>query len=260
MTDYLLLERNSKVARIYLNRPDKHNAFDEHFIAELTATLKELEADSSVRLVVLSATGKSFSAGADLSWMRRMANYSYEENLADAKLLAELMQTLNALSKPVCAIVQGAAFGGGVGLVACCDIVIASEHASFSLSEVKLGLIPAVISPYVVAAIGARAARRYFLSAEKFSAQEAQDLGLVHQVVSADALESALSEMTRTLLSAGPRAQAEAKQLIAYVDDKGIDSSLLIETAQRIARVRASAEAKEGLQAFFDKRKPQWLD
>ena len=246
------------VGRLTLNRPEVHNAFDDALIATLTAALLSLEADRRVRVVVLAATGKSFSAGADIAWMKRMADYSEEENLEDARALAGLMSTLDRLAKPTVAMVQGAAFGGGVGLVACCDIAIASETASFSLSEVKLGLIPAVISPYIVAAIGPRAARRTMLSGERFDAQEALRLGLVHRVVTPDALEKAGDEVVARLGEGGPRAQADAKDLIFSVSSRPIDRELVDETAQRIARVRAGKEAREGLAAFLEKRKPKW--
>src|SRR5690606_19141727 len=188
--DTILIQRAGGVATVTLNRPDRHNAFDDALIAALTQVLRELDADDSVTVVVLAGAGKSFSAGADLNWMRRMADYGREENLADAEALAALMETLNGLDKPTIARVQGAAFGGGVGLVACCDIAIAADTASFCLSEVRLGLIPAVISPYVVTAIGERAARRYFVTAERFDAREAHRLGLVHEVVPAAGLDA----------------------------------------------------------------------
>jgi methylglutaconyl-CoA hydratase len=208
----------------------------------------------------LSASGKSFSAGADLNWMRRMADYSLQQNLADARGLAELMRTLNTLSKPTIALVQGAAYGGGVGLVACCDIAIASSRATFCLSEVKLGLIPAVISPYLVAAIGSRPCRRYFLSAEPFDAWEAHRLGLIHEVVEDHAALKERSEFfADQLLKNGPCAMASAKRLIAAVGGRLIDDALIADTAARIADQRASAEGREGLAAFLEKRKPGWV-
>ena len=246
------------VARVTLTRADKHNAFNEKLIVELTQVLRGLESDPRVRLVVLAAEGQSFSAGADLQWMRSMAGYSEDENLADARQLAELMSTLNGLSKPTVALVQGAAIGGGVGLVACCDIALAGESAFFSLSEVRLGLIPAVISPYVIAAIGAREARRYFLTAERFSAHEAEALGLVHEVVPDQLLESRGQEVLNHLLAGGPRAQGEAKSLIASVEGRPVDASLIEDTAKSIARLRVGKEAQEGMAAFFEKRRPEW--
>lgn len=247
------------IATVTMNRPELHNAFDDAFIAALTGELRRLEVDDSVRVVILAASGKSFSAGADLSWMRRMADYTREENLADALGLAELMRTLSGLKKPTIAQVQGAAYGGGVGLVACCDVAIASRRAAFCLSEVKLGLIPAVISPYVVEAIGPRAARRYFQSAEVFDAAEAHRLGLAHEVTAAEELPAAVERLAAALLTNGPRAMAAAKELVARVASGPIDEAMIRDTAERIADTRASAEGKEGLSAFLEKRKPAWV-
>ena len=259
MSDQLVLQRiDAGVGRLTLNRPEVHNAFDDALIAQLTAALLSLEADRRVRAVVLAASGKSFSAGADLAWMQRMAGYSEAENLADARALAGLMSTLDRLAKPTVALVQGAAFGGGVGLVACCDIAIASEAASFSLSEVKLGLIPAVISPYVVAAMGPGAARRFILTAERFSAAQALALGLVHEVVPADRLEETGQKVLDHLTQGGPRAQADAKDLVLSLAGRPIDRALVEETAERIARIRVGEEAREGLAAFLEKRKAEW--
>lgn len=246
-------------ATLTLNRPEVHNAFDDALIAEMTATLKQLAADPQVRLVILAATGKSFSAGADLGWMRRMADYSHAENLADAMALAELMRTLNELPKPTLALVQGAAFGGGVGLVAACDIVLAAPGAKFCLSEVKLGLIPAVISPYVVAAIGARAARRYSISAERFDAERALQLGLVHEIVPAEALATEADQLSRLLLQNGPQAMAAAKRLVADISQSPLNAELVADTAERISVTRASEEGREGLSAFLEKRRPDWV-
>jgi methylglutaconyl-CoA hydratase len=248
------------VATVTMNRPELHNAFDDSLIDELTDALSELDEDPDVRVVVLAASGKSFSAGADLNWMRRMADYSYEQNLADAEGLAELMRTLDTLTKPTIALVQGAAYGGGVGLVACCDIAIASSRASFCLSEVKLGLFPAVISPYVVAAIGSRASRRYFLSAEPFNADEALHLGLVHKVVAdGQELDEAANTMVVRLLANSPAAMAGAKLLVADVAGRRIDAALIADTAGRIADQRSSREGREGLSAFLEKRAPFWV-
>jgi methylglutaconyl-CoA hydratase len=246
-------------ATLTMNRPELHNAFDDAIICAMTVELKRLDADPQVRVVVLAANGKSFSAGADLGWMRRMAEYSRDENLADAKALSGLMHTLNSLSKPTVALVQGAVYGGGVGLVACCDIALAAPHAKFCLSEVKLGLIPAVISPYVVAAMGNRAARRYFLTAEIFAAEEACRLGLVHEVVGETELTERGEELTELLLRNGPAALNAAKKLIATVARGPIDDVLITDTAERIADIRASDEGKEGLSAFLEKRKPSWV-
>ena len=257
--NHILTEtREDGVATITLNRAEVHNAFNDTVIADLTSVLRRLGDDNKVRAVVLRAEGKSFSAGADLGWMQRMAGYGHAENLADAGALAELMRVLNFLPKPTVARVQGAAFGGGVGLVACCDIAIASDAASFSLSEVRLGLIPAVISPYIVAAIGERAARRYFLTAERFGADEALRIGLVHQVVPADQLDSAVDAILTRLSEGGPAAQRAAKDLIFAVAHRPVDAGLIHDTAERIATVRASSEGREGLAGFLEKRKPAW--
>ncbi len=262
MTEATILRETSAtgVATLTLNRPRLHNAFDDVLINDLTAELKSLELDSKVRVVVLTATGKSFSAGADLNWMRRMADYSHEQNRDDARKLAGLMAVLNNLGKPTVARIQGAAFGGGVGLVACCDMVIAADTATFCLSEVKLGLIPAVISPYVVNAIGERQARRYFLSAERFNAQEAWRIGLVHEVVSVGDLDARVDRLLKVLAGNGPEAMVAAKDLAQSVSRGPLDSALQEDTAQRIAQVRAGNEAKEGLSAFLEKRKPAWSE
>ena len=256
--DPLQTDINQGVGTIRMNRPDVHNAFDDGFIAALGAELRRLDALPEARVIVLAASGKSFSAGADLNWMRRMAKYSQAENLRDGMALAGLMRTLDGMRKPTIARVQGAAFGGGVGLVACCDIAIASMEAVFSLSEVRLGLIPSVISPYVIAAIGEREARRYFLTAERFDAVEARRIGLVHEVVNIDALDAAVANMTAHLLKGGPQALAAAKKLIVDVSRRPMDDALLAETARRIAAIRVEAEGQEGLAAFFDKRPPAW--
>lgn len=252
------VERRGKVATVTLNRPDRHNAFDDALIAELTEALDGIGTDSAVRVVVLTGAGKSFSAGADLGWMKRMAGYTFDQNMADARGLARLLSTLDRLPKPTIARVNGPAYGGGVGLVAACDIAIAQLDVAFSLTEVKLGLIPAVISPYVVAAIGPRAARRYTLTAQRFDAETALRLGLVHEVVAADALDGAVSKMADTLLANGPQAMAAGKALIGAVANRPIDDAVIEETARRIAECRASAEGREGVGAFLEKRKPAW--
>jgi len=260
MNAHILLSIDPRgVATVTLNRPELHNAFDDRMIAALTDVLAKLGADPAVRIVVLAANGKSFSAGADLGWMKRMAAYSEAENLQDARALAALMRTLDALPKPTVALVQGPAYGGGVGLVACCDIALSADSASFSLSEARLGLIPSVISPHVVRAIGARACRRYFLTAERFDAAEALRLGLVHLVVPAGALSDAGEKMLGTLLDCGPAAQAECKALVARVSHGAVDDAMVEDTARRIARLRASPEGKEGVGAFLDKRRPGWV-
>jgi methylglutaconyl-CoA hydratase len=258
MASYLQIEKADKVATVRLNRPDKHNAFDEHLIAELTQAFRELASDTAVRVAVLAANGQSFSAGADLDWMKRMSAMSRAENERDAMALANLMEAIDHCPKPVVGVIQGAAFGGGVGLVACCDIAIAASSASFCLSEVRLGLIPAVISPYVAAAIGPRACRRYFLTAEKFDAATAAKLGLVHRVVEPETLEPARDETIKQLLNGGPAAQVAAKDLIRRVTGASIDEALRRDTATRIADARTSAEGKEGIAAFLEKRKPNW--
>lgn len=248
------------VATLTMNRPELHNAFDDVLIADLAGALRELDDDPDVRVLVLAANGKSFSAGADLNWMRRMADYSYEQNLADAEGLAELMRTLDTLAKPTIARVQGAAYGGGVGLVACCDIAIAAARATFCLSEVKLGLFPAVISPYVIAAIGPRASRRYFQTAEAFDADEAFRLGLLHQIVSDEQeLAGAVEAVVARLLVNGPGAMTGAKNLVAAMQGCRIDAALIADTAGRIAAQRSSREGREGVSAFLEKRPPAWV-
>jgi len=247
------------VATVTLDRPEVHNAFDDALVAALTAALDALGRDDAVRAVVLAGRGKSFSAGADLGWMRRMAGYSPEENLRDARALGALMRTLDGLPKPTIALVQGAAYGGGVGLVACCDVALASPRAAFCLSEVKLGLVPAVISPYVVAAIGPRAARRYACTAEVFDAAEARRIGLVHEIVEDDALRPAADRLASAIVRNGPRAVAAAKKLVADVARAPLDDALVDETAQRIASIRASDEGREGVSAFLEKRTPAWV-
>lgn len=247
------------VATVTLNRPQVHNAFDDALIAELTAALEKLEADASVRIVILTGAGKSFSAGGDLGWMRRMADYSEAENLADARALAGLMRTLDRMAKPTIALVQGPAYAGACGLIACCDIAICVDTASFAVTETRIGLIPAVISPYLMAAIGQRAARRYFLTAERFDAAEALRLGLVHQVVAAADLAAAGEKIVASLLGCGPNALKEAKALIRRVAHSPVDDALIEDTAARIARVRATPEGKEGVSSFLEKRKPNWV-
>lgn len=256
----LLKRRDEGIAEVVLNRPDKRNAFDDVIIQQLIRTLTEVNADNSVKVVILRSEGKHFSAGADLGWMRRMAENSRQENLDDSRELARLMNVLNHLSKPVIGLVQGAAFGGAVGLAACCDIVLATEKASFCLSEVKLGLIPAVISPYVVRAIGERQARRYFLSAEVFSAQEAQHYGLVHLVCEDEqAMHQRCDELLLQLALNGPEAMKAAKELVFAVSHKTITSEVIDDTAQRIADIRVGEEGQEGLSAFLNKRKASWI-
>ena len=246
------------VATVTLNRPEVHNAFDDALIAALNESLERLAADPAVRLVVLAGAGASFSAGGDLNWMRRMADYGFEENLADAAELGRLMQRLDTLPKPTIARVHGAVFAGGIGRVACCDIAVADQESIFCVSETRLGLVPAVISPYLVRAMGARAARRYFLTAERFSAVEARRLGLVHEAVSAADLEVVIERLVAAVLEGAPDAQARSKRLIAEVADRPAGAAVIDWTVRAIAEARASEEAREGLAAFFAKRKPHW--
>lgn len=247
------------VASLVLNRPEVHNAFDDLMIAELIAQLDSLAADNQVKVLVLKSNGKNFSAGADLNWMRSMAKKDYQQNLEDAAGLASLMHKLDTFPKPTLVLVQGAAFGGAVGLVACCDIALAEENASFCLSEVKIGLIPAVISPYVMRALGERQSRRYFLTAERFNATTAATLGLVHQVVSNDTLENQAEPLVQALLQNSPAAVSAAKNLLQQIYNKNINNEVIAHTTQAIAEIRVSAEGQEGLSAFLEKRKPNWL-
>jgi len=242
-----------------LNRPEVHNAFNETMIAELTEALVQLGADESVRAIVLTGNGASFCAGADLNWMKKMAGYSRAQNLAGAAALARMLQTLNDVPKPTVARIHGTAYGGGVGLAACCDIAIAAAEATFALSEAKLGLIPATISPYVIEAIGARAARRYFLTAERFEAAEAYRIGLVHDIVPIMQLDDRINEVLGTLLLVGPNAQRECKTLIRAVAHQPIDAGIIAGTVRHMATVRASPEGKEGVAAFLSKRPAAWV-
>jgi methylglutaconyl-CoA hydratase len=246
------------MATITLNRPERHNAFDDGMIAELTAAFSSLSARSEVRVVQLGAAGESFSAGADLDWMRRVAGYSEEQNRVDAERLARLLHLIATLPKPTVALVQGAAYGGGVGLIAACDIVIAAEGARFGLTEVRLGLVPAVISPYVIGAVGPRWARRLFLTAERFDAALAERIGLVHEVVPGDRLAARGDEIAAMLREGAPKAQAESKALVEQVAGAGADEFLIGHTSALIARMRAAPEGREGIAAFLEKRKPNW--
>ena len=255
----LAIERRGAVATLWMDRPAVFNAFNEQLIAELAAASTELDADAAVRVVVLAGRGKHFSAGADLNWMRRAADSTEAENLADSRKFAAMLRALSGLSKPTIARVQGAALGGGTGLAAACDMAIAADDASFATSEVKFGIIPAVISPYVLRAIGPRHALRYFQSAERFGALEAKAMGLVNEVVTVDELDAAVDRLVQALLACGPQAQLAAKQLIAALTGRPIDDAVGEETATRIARQRATAEAREGFAAFFDKRAPAWM-
>jgi methylglutaconyl-CoA hydratase len=262
MSDAVLVTVSAGNATISLNRANVHNAFDDALIADLTTALGDCEKDARVRAVVLTGTGASFSAGADLNWMRGMADASEEDNRADSLRLATLMRALNFLSKPTIARVNGSAYGGGVGLIACCDIAIGVDNAKFSLSEVKLGLVPAVISPYVIAAIGPRQARRLFISGEIFGATTAARIGLLHEAVAPDHLDEAVDRILHFLAKGGPIAQAEAKQLALRVGGMTRESSERTDTenARLIARLRISSEGQKGLAAFLDKRAADWGD
>jgi methylglutaconyl-CoA hydratase len=258
-TDFILINTaHGGVATVTLNRPEVHNAFDDKLVGELAAALNRLAADDTVRTVILAASGESFSAGADLAWMQRTAQATEEQNREDAAGLATLLRTLYRFPKPTIARVQGAAFGGGVGLVACADIAIAAETARFSFSEVRLGLIPSAISPYVLRAIGPRQAQRYFLTAERFTASEAHRIGLVHEVTPASELDTAVGRMATALRQGGPAALAAAKNLIADFAAPTLDDALVRETAARIAAVRMSGEGREGMRAFLEHRHPHW--
>lgn len=254
----LQIEHDGAVATLWLNRPQVHNAFDEHLIAALTEAVRTLEADGSVRAIVLAGRGKSFCAGGDLDWMRRMAGFSVEENLRDAGALATMLSTLARCTKPTIARVHGAALAGGTGLAAACDLVLATPNATFGTTEVRLGLIPATIAPYVIRAIGARAAQRYFLTGERFDAAQALRLGLVHEICEAEALDARVREITDALLAGAPLAQAACKRLVQDVAAQPIDPALIHDTTARIAAARGSDEAREGIAAFFAKRPPNW--
>src|ERR1043166_1304059 len=245
-------------ATVILTRPELHNAIDERLIALLGARLAKLDADPAVRVVVLAGSGRSFCAGADLNWMKRMAKYSAKDNLRDARGLTAMLNVLSNLSKPTVARVHGPAYGGGAGIVACCDIAIASREAAFAFSEVRLGLIPAAISPYVVDAVGQRAARRYFLTGERFDAAEAFRIGLVHDIVEEGALNERIGHVLFDLFKGGPHALAAAKDLVRAVARAPLDDAMLDDTARRIAAIRSSAEGREGVSAFLEKRDPKW--
>ena len=254
----LLVEKKDGVARVTLNRPDIRNAFDDALIATLTKAFDELNRDKAVKIVVLGGNGPAFCAGADLNWMKRMAGYSYDENLRDAGALADMLATLDGLDKPTIARVHGAAFAGGTGLVAACDIAVGTPEAKFCFSEAKLGLSPATISPYVMRSIGARAASRYFLTAEVFDAAEAFRIGMLSALVPTAELDATIDSLVRHLLDGGSEAHARIKDLIRQVAGRPIDNALRSDTARRIAEIRASTEGKEGIAAFLEKRKPSW--
>lgn len=254
----LEIENKGPVSTIWMNRPEVHNAFDETLISELSAACKQLDTDASVRVVILAGRGRSFSAGADLNWMRRVAEQNVASNHDDAQALAEMLRAIAEMRKPTIARIQGAALGGGTGLAAACDIAIASTEAVFATSEVRLGLIPAAISPYVLRAIGARQAYRYFQTGERISAAKALELGLVHEAVAPELLDATIQQMVNALLLGGPAAQSAAKELIRSVDHERVNDNLVSDTAHRIAHLRAMPEAKEGVEAFLGKRNPNW--
>jgi len=254
----ITVESKGGVGRVTLNRPEVRNAFDDALIAKLTQTFTELDRDSSVRAVVLAGNGPAFCAGADLNWMKRMSGYSYDENVRDARALAEMLSTLDRMDKPTVARVQGPAFAGGTGLVAACDIAVGTPDAKFCFSEAKLGLSPATISPYVMRAIGARAASRYFLTAEVFDADEALRIGMLSALVPASELDASIEALLKHLLAGGSGAHARIKDLVHDVAGRPIDDELKGDTARRIAEIRASEEGKEGIASFLEKRKPKW--
>lgn len=256
---FLTVEAAGPVATITLTQPDVRNAFSDEVIADITRAFSWVGAQDQVRAVVLAAEGPAFCAGANLNWMRAMADYTREENLVDAGKLAEMLRVIYTCPKPTIARVQGDVYAGGMGLVACCDMAVAASHAGFCLSEVKIGLIPATISPYVIRAMGPRAAHRYFLTGERFDAAEALRTGFVHQVVEAEALDSAVDGLLKHLLSASPAAVQACKKLVLDVAGREVDEALIAETVAGIADIRASGEGKEGVQAFLNKRKPSWL-
>ena len=252
------LERRGPTAWIWMNRPERHNAFDETLIRELTEAVTAMENDPSVRVIGLGGRGKSFSAGADLGWMKRQGEASAAENLEDARRLAELFRVLAECSKPTIARVQGAAMGGGMGLAAACHICLAAAEATFATSEVRLGLIPSVISPYVVRAIGERQSYRYFLTGERISAPQAQEIGLVHEIADTERLDDLVTTIVESLLAGGPLAQTAAVKLLKAVANRPVTAKLIDDCVGRIAGLRATAEAREGLSAFLEKRSPSW--
>lgn len=259
MTQALTVATSDRIARITLTRPEVRNAFNDEVIQQLKTAFESVGANPDVRAVVLAAEGPAFCAGADLNWMRRMADYTREENIADAGQLAAMLKAIYECPKPTIAAVQGDVFAGGMGLVAACDMAVSVDTATYCLSEVKLGLIPATISPYVIRAMGARAAHRYFLTAERFSAQEAQRIGFVHELVGADALEPKVNELAAALVSASPAAVRACKKLVQDVAERAIDDALVAATVEGIADIRASDEGREGVASFLQKRKPAWL-
>lgn len=256
---YLTLEVHGPVATITLTQPEVRNAFSDEVIAEITRAFETVGANPAVRAVVLAAEGPAFCAGANLNWMRRMADYTRDENVADAGQLAAMLKAIYECPKPTIAAVQGDVFAGGMGLVAACDMAVSVRTATYCLSEVKLGLIPATISPYVIRAMGARASHRYFLTAERFSADEAHRIGFVHELVDADQLDAKVGELAQALVSASPAAVKACKRLVQDVAERTIDDALIAATVEGIADIRASDEGREGVASFLQKRKPAWL-
>lgn len=256
---FLQLEQHSQVATVWINRAELHNAFNTQVIEELHACFQALNTRDDIRVVILAGRGKSFSAGADLNWMKQAGQASTAENQADALKLAKMLQSLATLKQPTIARVHGIAFGGGMGLASACDICVASTDAKFATSEVRLGLAPSTISPYVIRAISARQASRYFLTAERISAEQAHAIGLAHEVTTPEQLDSKIDEIVQTLLLGGPEAQHASKQLIQMVNQQVLTEDLLLQTAQHIAHVRQGDEAKNGLNAFLNKQSPAWI-
>jgi methylglutaconyl-CoA hydratase len=259
MSPAIQIERRGPVARVFLNRPEVRNAFNDEVVASLADAFRGFAADGTLRAVVLGGHGKAFCAGADLSWMRAMADYAWEQNRADAQRMADMLWTLYSCPLPVVGRIHGDCYAGGVGLAAVCDVLVAAEGVNFCLSEAKLGLLPATISPYVMRAMGEQAARRYFVTAERFGAAAAQRLGLVHEVVAADALDAKVDEIVGALAANGPAAVKACKRLVRELAGQPVTEGLRAETARRIADIRASDEGKEGAQAFLQKRPPSWL-
>jgi len=259
MSTALSMACDGAVARITLTQPEVRNAFSDEVIADITAAFLDVGARPDVRAVVLAAEGPAFCAGANLNWMRRMADYTHAENIADAGKLAEMLRVIYTCPKPTIARVQGDVYAGGMGLVAACDMAVCVDTAGFCLSEVRLGLIPATISPYVIRAMGARAAHRYFLTAERFDAPEALRIGFVHEVVAAEALDAKVDDLLKALTSASPNAVRACKKLVLDVAEREINADLVAATVAGIADIRASSEGKEGVQSFLQKRKPSWV-
>lgn len=258
MSPIEVLRPSAHVAEVWLNRPELRNAFNSEVIAALDAGFRELGADAQLRAIVLGGRGKAFCAGGDLNWMRAMAGYTWAQNKADADALAAMLWTLHRCPVPVVGRVHGDCYAGGLGLAACCDVLVAAEGMHFCLSEARLGLLPATIGPYVVRALGEQAARRYFVTAERFSAARAHALGFVHELVAPEALDDKVAEVVAALVANGPAAVRASKRLVQDLAGREIDATLRDDTARRIADIRASAEGREGVSAFLEKREPSW--